>query len=981
MSRNVPARAAALVGIGARLPGPEGVDVRGTGMLWEALVAARPAITIYPAHRWKAMRDRLHPDDRDTDPWPIAPITLPQGTDPAAFGLREADVDLLSPSQILVLETAAEALADAGIRPSSLAGDRTGIYTATSSPDEALSTFGDRTRPRLADLPAGGAGMLSTPLSRWLNTQGPMSTIDTTCSASAYALDAARRDLAEGRVDVAIVVGVNTCDNPVVARAFGDGTALAVDGVLAPYDENAHGYVRGEGAAAVVLVRHDHARRDLRRVYAILEHTRVGADGRSAGVGLPSRTAQRHLIEATLADVGLEADQLDGVVGHGTGTAAGDAAEIHAFARALRVGERERALWLYSIKGLVGHGEGMAGLAGLIAAALMLHRGTLPATAGHHVPAPRLAQQEGLRVATATEPFPLTGRPRRVGVHCLGFSGAIGHLIVRSALPARRINPAPVPGTTVLPLSGTSPAGVGDQAAAVRSALGGATTNRMASHLSHRVDHGPVRATVLATRRDGLLVAMDALAEGRPHPDVLGPHVPAPGAQPTLVWAFGGHGVAHPGMGRALYRTDALFAAHLDEVLEALAAQPLSASWHPTTDSALGTLSRVQQATWSVQVALARTVTARYGLRPDVVIGHSLGEVAAAHIAGALALADAARLVCARSHLLERLVLDHGDRVPPAGLVAARMEHRTAQELASAHQGAGRAVEIAARNAPHQVVFAAHDGAMETLLDNLTTCGAQPRLLAGAPPAHSAAVEKVADELAALLRGLYPRSLHPGMDMVSTVTARPVVGTDLGTDYWVGQLRSPVEFASAVAVFGRRGSALVQEFSPHPVLTVPVVEIRARHALELDVMAVGGVDGPARAAAHAYVHGLTPTWPHTAALPVDLDPPPRRSTNRPATAWAEWFGDTAPDHLAEQVEAAVHGIVADLAPTQVLPTDRNRPFSELGLHSMDVLQLRTRLLTGLASPPRDLPEHQPTITSVAAALTNLIRTEYGSGSP
>ena len=302
---------------------------------------------------------------------------------------------------------------------------------------------------------------------------------------------------------------------------------------------------------------------------------------------------------------------------------------------------------------------------------------------------------------------------------------------------------------------------------------------------------------------------------------------------------------------------------------------------------------------------------------------------------------------------------------------------RTAATIAGAHQGAGRAVEIAARNAPRQIVFAAHDGAVETLYDDLAACGAEPRLLSGAPPAHSAAVEKVTDELASLLRGLYPRPLHQGMGMVSTVTARPVVGTDLGADYWVRQLRAPVEFAAAMAVLGRRGPALVQEFSPRSVLVVPTVKVRAHHALELDVIAVGGADGPARSAAHAFVHGRNPTWPYTAALPVDLAPTPWRAQSRRVTAWAGMFADTAPERLGARVEAAVHHIVADLAPVQVTPTDRNRPFAELGLHSMDVLQLRTRLLSGLACPPRDLPDHKPTIVSVATALTTLVADELG----
>lgn len=978
MSR-VPAQAAALVGIGVRLPGPDGVDVRGVAALWEAMVAAQPAITHYPEERWKAMQDRLHPDDRHDDPWPVAHITLPTSTDTAAFTLREADVDLLSTSQILVLETAAEALADAGIRPSSLAGEGTGVYVASSSPDEALATFADRARPRLADLPAGGVGMLGTPLSRWLDARGPLPTLDTTCSSSAYALDAARRDLAQGRVDVAIVVGVNTCTNSVVGRAFGDDTALAADGDLAPYDERAHGYVRGEGAAAVVLVRHDHARRDHHRVYAVLEHTRMGADGRSAGVGMPSRRAQRELVEATLREAGLDPTALDGVVGHGTGTEAGDAAELDAFSRALKLPGRETALWLYSLKGLFGHGEGMAGLAGLIAATLMLHRGTVVATAGHRTPAPRLAQRDGIRVLTTTEPWPAgePGRVRRVGVHCLGFSGAIGHFLVRQALPARRVNPAPVPGTTVLPLSATSPTGMADRAAAIRTALPGVTTNRMAAHLSGRLDHGPTRAAVVTTRRDRLPGALDALAHGHPHPDVLGPHTLA-GSTPSLVWAFGGHGAAHPGMGATLYRSDPVFASHLDQALEALAPQPFAAHWHPVDSPDLGTLTRVQQATWAVQVAAARTVTDRYGLSPAVVIGHSLGEVTAAHIAGSLSLEDAARLVCARSHLLQKLIPTTEDgRAPRAGMVAARLEHHTAAAIAEDHQGAGRAVEVATRNAPEQVVFAASEGAVAALVEDLTVRGVEFRLLDGAPPAHSVAVEKVMGELAVSLRDLRPCPLSTGVEMVSTVTARTVTGTDLGGDYWVEQLRAPVEYAAAVAVLGRRGPTLVQEFSPRPVLTVSTTEVRARHALDLDVAPVGGADGPAWAAAHAYVHGLPLVWPHTSAMPVDLEPSPWRPRSRPVTTWADVFADTATDQLAEEVEAAVHRIVADLAPVQVRPDHRDRPFAELGLHSMDVLQLNTRLLAGLAAPPRDLPDHGPTIASVAAGLTDLVRAELG----
>ena len=922
--RTVHPGAAALVGIGCRLPGGQSPDVRGPAQAWRALVEGKPAITRYPEHRWQAMQARLHPDDRDGAPWPVAHLELPTGTEAAVFGLRAGDVELLSPAQVLVLETAAEALADAGIPASSLAGPRTGIYVATSSPDPALETFTDQARPRLADLPAGGAGMLATHLSRWLDARGPLSTYDTTCSASVYALDAARRDLDQERVDVAIVVGLNTASSPIVGRAFADGQALAHDGDLAPFDERAHGYVRGEAAVAVVLRPYRQARHAQDRVYAVIEHTAVGADGRSAGVGLPSADAQAELITRAHAEADIHPDAVDVVLAHGTGTAAGDRAEAKALGRAYGLPRRGTApdpLTVTSVKGLWGHAEGAAGLVSLAATALMLYHDQVPPTAGHHTPHPRTSAA-GLQIPTRMQDWPRRGLPvpGLAGINCLGFSGAIGYMLVRRAPRPRRTGPTPLPGAPVLALSAPTPAALHGQATAVADALTphpgsgpGPRTTRVAAHLAVRCDHHPTRAAVVAPSRARARAraALEALAEGRPHPHLVGPRTaPTPS---SLVWAFGGHGAAHPGMGAALYRTDALFAVRLDEAVQALAAQTAGRGWHPLTRPALDSLAVVQQATWAVQVATAATLTDRWGLRPTTVIGHSLGEAAAAHVAGALSLDDAARLVCARSELLERIA-------PTGGMVTARLDAVDAEQVAAAH-----GVEVAARNAPQRVVFSGPAARLDAVVQDLEGRGADPRPLAGAPPAHSRAVEPVMDELAAALRGLYPRPLTQGVDLVSTVTARSVPGTDLGSDYWVSQLRAPVDFAAALAVLARRGPALVQELSPHPVLVVPAAEVRARHALDLEVQGIGA-DGVSlsRAAAHAYIHRVPFTWPYTQGAPIDLEPAPWQAPP-PPTLWAERLNGLAGAERDRAVRQIVHQAVADLSPMPGHTTPHHRP--------------------------------------------------------
>ncbi|MBE2997204.1 acyltransferase domain-containing protein [Nocardiopsis sp. HNM0947] len=952
----------ALTGIGARLPaGADRQDLRGPTAVWEALRNGVPATSRYPEARWKSMVGRLHSQDRAEEPWPVAHLDLPEhgSLDMGAFGLPAGEGAHLSPTQGLILQVVVEAVADAGLAPSALAGPETGLYVGTASPDEALHTFTDHAQPRLVDIAAGGAGMLATPVSRAFDTQGPLTSFDTSCSASAYALDAARRDIRSGRVEAAIVIGANTAANPVITRAFVEGGVLAGDGLCRPFDVDAHGYVRGEAVVAVVLRRFESARAGADRVYALIEHTAVGADGRSAGTGMPRSSAQAALLERAYAEARVPLSSVGYVLAHGTGTTAGDRAETQALAKAFGR-STEQPLAVGSVKGLWGHSEAASGLTSVIAAALSLHHATVPRTTGH-TRAPGRVEQQGLRVPTRAGALPGS----HVGVSSFGFSGALAHAILRRAPKRKRFStgqqsPASS-GAAVVALAEHTPerlhalAGIWARAVERDQPCPG----QVADHAARRRDHPTrARAAITATTTPEITSALQALAERRPHPNLSGPVEPS--HQPRVVWVFGGHGTAFPEMGRDLYLTDGLFAHFVDQARAALEVHGPDL-WHPVKQPAVG-LAATHQATWVMQTAMARTLQERWGLYPDAVVGHSLGETAAAHTAGILSLTEAARLVSTRSRLLHQ-VAHRG------GMVAARVHAHTARDLARRHR-----VEVACHNGPTHYVFAGSHDDLVGLVEELDHLAAAPKRLPGAPPAHSRLVAPLMQDLTYELRGrIRPGAGH--IDFVSTVEAERLQGSALTAQYWGRQLRRPVRLEQALLSAARSSPTLVVEVSPRPVLGPAMTDTRARHHLEMRVTAASDpaneVGGLAGAAASAYIRGLPVQWPSQPHPPLDL--PLARWTEAPvAASWFERLQTMEGSDQDQAVLDVVHEHVADLAAVDVGQHDRERPLPELGLNSLHLLQLRARLLGSLPGNPQELPEHEPTIRSIATALLTLV---------
>ncbi|MDA0565678.1 type I polyketide synthase [Streptomonospora sp. S1-112] len=981
---------AAIVGIGCRLPG--GVD--GPDAFWALLRSGRSALGPVPEDRWAQMAAELHEEDRPDAPWAAGTLTAEEvaAFDHAFFGIDPATAERMALLHRLLTETGVEALQDAGTTVAE-ASDRTGIYTGSASVDASAAVFGTGRRPGLLDVGGSGSGMLGTQLARYLDARGPLATIDTACSASLSALHYARRDLEAGDVDIAIVAGVNSMTSAVATRAFNDGGVLS--DVCRPFDAKADGYVRGEGVVVVVLRRLADARARNDRVYAVVAGSALNNDGRSPqGLGAPSADAQARLLADCYSRFGIDPGRVAYVHAHGTATRAGDRIEAQALDRVF-ARPADDPLWVGSSKGAIGHQEGGAGIAGLAAAALAVHHGEIPPTAGHTSLRPAL-RRLGIRVPTEPVAWPDRGPERVAGVSSFGFNGSNAHAVLTSPPavgPAEEGDGGRERAAHVLPVSAHTPEALAATAGAWAEALeraaeegaaapapAGAGLRGFAATAAHRRDHHGHRAAVVAATTADAARALRALAAGDGDPRLVGPHR-ADAPPRRLVLAFGGHGAQRPAMGRVLAERSPAFAAALAEVGTHLDAWGADPSWNPLRGEPAG-YAATQQAVFAFQVAAARTL-ADWGLVPDAVIGHSLGEVAAAHVAGALTLDQAARVVVARSRLLEEVV-DKG------AMLATGLSEGQARERLSRHPD----LDVAVLNGPQATVVSGPYGALDRLAAELAADGVWHRVLADAPPAHSRIVAPGAERLAAELAGM--AAAAPVVPMASTArhgAPAPV----LDAAYWGAQLRDPVDLHAAVARTAHAGPALFVEVSPNAALATPITQTITHHALPAVLSAPGALDTDEHTAllhavADCYTHGRTPAWPDR-GLPHAPLPPLRwhRAVAESAPPLQEQLSGLGAAERQARLERLARSLVAELAPVPVGPDDRDTHLEELGLTSQARLVLRARLsgLHPALSRPGALDvESAPTIAGLGESLATVLaadpaRTEaagHGSGS-
>lgn len=827
----------AVVGIGCRLPG----GVTGPDDFWRLLLDNHDAVGEVPEERWKDWGESTKAALSQVTRWG-AFLDEVTAFDAEFFGIAPREAQLMDPQQRLLLEVAWEALAHAGMPAPALRGSATGVYVGLSSLEYGLLTTADLAGVTEWTSTGAAGSIAANRVSYSLDLRGPSLTVDTACSSSLVALHQACAGLRSGECDTALAAGVNVLLSPVVTAGFEQAGVLAPRGRCRPFDGTAEGIVRGEGCGVLVLKRLSDAEREGLPVLALVRGTAVNSDGRSAGLVAPNPAAQRALLRAALRDAGVDAREMDYVEAHGTGTLLGDPIEAGALSAVFgRARPARSPLLIGAVKSNLGHLEGAAGVVGAIKTVLSLHHGLLPATLHFHRPNPHIDFEGGrLRVVSANTPWPDRGRPALAGVSAFGFGGTNAHAVFEQWTGQRQSQdcsaPPYVPRASVsarTPYTGSSetppqillvsaasadrlPEAAAGLADWLERPAGRSTAFEDLTHTLGKHRYGPACAAVVGREQDDLVGGLRALSRSQTTPGVIGPRVTA--AQEDVfgvgpVFVFSGYGSQWAGMGRRLLLEDEAFAdavRELDVLFVAEMGHRLSQLIR--VGAPTGAVALVQPLLYGLQVALAHTWRA-YGVEPAAVIGHSMGEVAAAVVAGALNPMDGLRVVMRRSGLLATAAAD-GE----GAMAVVELSHDERAVTLSRFPG----VDIAVDASPLRCTVAGPQRSVASLVAELEAKGAQARMLDVGGAGHSGAVDPVLSELRAALAGI--RCELPKVEWYGTVHDDPRDAPWADADYWCANVRRPVRFRQAVATAAADGHRAFLEISPHAVAALPLSE-------------------------------------------------------------------------------------------------------------------------------------------------------------
>lgn len=983
----------AVIGVGCRFPG----DIDGPERLWDFLTEKKCAITAYPDRGFTNAGTFAESGGFLKD---VA------GFDNRFFDIPPDEALRMDPQQRLLLEVSWEALEHAGIIPESLRLSRTGVFVGVSSTDYVrLVSASAQQKSTIWDNTGGSSSIIANRISYFLDIQGPSIVIDTACSSSLVAVHLACRSLSTWDCDIALVGGTNVLISPEPWGGFREAGILSQTGCCHAFDKSADGMVRGEGCGVIVLQRLSDARLEGRRILAILTGSAVNQDGKSNGIMAPNPSAQIGVLENACKSARVDPLEIGYVEAHGTGTSLGDRIEAHALGMVFgRKRPGSGPLMIGSIKPNIGHLEGAAGIAGLIKAVLMVERGSLLPSGGFTEPNPAIPFTElGLRVVDELQEWPVVaGRPRRAGVSSFGFGGTNAHVIVEEAgsvgadtVSGRADVGGSGGGVVAWVISGKTASALAAQAGRLgryvraRPALDVVDVGYSLVSTRSVFDH---RAVVVGQTRDELLAGLAGVVAGRPEAGVVC-GVGKPAGKTAFV--FAGQGSQWLGMGSELYAAYPVFAEALDAVVDELDRHlryPLrDVIWGHDQDL-LNTTEFAQPALFAVEVALYRLLMS-WGVGPGLVLGHSVGELAAAHVAGALCLPDAAMLVAARGRLMQAL---------PAGGAMFAVQARE-DEVAPM---LGHDVSIAAVNGPASVVISGAHDAVSAIADRLRGQGRRVHRLAVSHAFHSALMEPMIAEFTAVAAELSVGL--PTIPVISNVTGQLVADDFASADYWARHIRAVVRFGDSVRSAHCAGASRFIEVGPGGGLTslieasladaqiVSVPTLRKDRPEPVSVMT---------AAAQGFVSGMGLDWasvfsgyrPKRVELPTYafqhqkfwLAPAP--SVSDPTAAGqigasdggaellassgfaARLAGRSADEQLAAAIEVVCEHAAAVLGRDGAAGLDAGQAFADSGFNSLSAVELRNRLtaVTAVTLPATAIFDH-PTPTELAQYLITQI---------
>jgi phthiocerol/phenolphthiocerol synthesis type-I polyketide synthase B len=879
----------AVIGVGCRFPG--GID--GPDSFWQFLADGRSAVTEVSPDRWAPFENTS----------PEASAVLSRTTrwgsflsdidafDSEFFDIMPREAAKMDPQQRLLLEVAWEALEHAGTPPSSLRHTQTGVFVGACLSEYGFLASNDLSAVDAWSNTGGALSIIANRLSYYLDLRGPSLALDTACSSSLVAVHMACQSLRTGESNLALAGGVNLLLMPAVFHGFDQAGALSTTGGCHAFDAAADGFVRGEGCGVAVLKRLSDALADGDRVLAVVRGSAINQDGRSNGLMAPNPAAQMAVLRSAYTHAGVPPQEVDYVEAHGTGTLLGDPIEARALGTVLGRGRPEDSpLLIGAVKSNIGHLEAAAGIAGFIKAVLAVQRGSIPANRGFETPNPHIPFDNlRLKVVVQQHEWPRTQRPRRAGVSSFGFGGTNAHVVIEQAPDRISIEPAPQSAVTTLVVSGKTAQRISSTAETLAEWMSGAGADvpllDVAHTLNHHRDHQGVFATVCARDRASAITGLQALAAGRSADGVVLPHDGSCG--PGTVFVYSGQGSHWAGMGRRLLADEPVFAAaiaSLDPVFTeqvGFSLEQVIADGKPVSGDA-----QVQPVLMGLQLALT-DLWRSYGVHPDAVIGHSMGEVSAAVVAGALTVQDGLRVIALRSRLMSQF----------AGQGAVALLKLDAEATEKAIAGYPD-VSVAGYIAPQQTVIAGPVAPVEAVIAAVSGQNRFARRVNMEVASHTAQMDPILPELRASLGDIAPEILTiPFFSTVAEHSTAPL----LDAEYWVANVRQPARLSQAVTAAAEDHTTFI-EVSAHPILTHALsdtLESVAHHH------SVGTLwrDGDDTVTFHTNLNAV-----HTSRPPQTMHPPEPHPV-LPTTPWQHtrhWI-DFRPSPPAGRVDRAPAG--------------------------------------------------------------------------